>query len=98
MSGVLQLIPLKGADDVEKVVRLAGQLSPGTAAVLTFTVREEVASSDDDSAAAAAPHSLRHNDGATRPPRPDPTAAAALGNAFPVDAWTCVLNAVASGR
>ena len=97
LSGVLQLIPLKGDDDVEKVVRLAGQLSPGTAAVLTFAVREEGASAAAASAAAAAA-APTHISVGTLPPRPAPAAAAALGDAFPVDAWTAILNVMASSR
>ena len=110
-SGLFSLVPLNDDEDVEKAIGLMGQLCPGTASVLAIAVREE---EEAAFAAPAVPRSIGaavprepplpapplhgRGDGGPRAARLAPAAAAALGNALPVELWACILNAAASSR
>ena len=89
--------PLRDDEDVEKAVQL-WRRSPGTAGVIVITLQEGGASAASIPRSGGAAGSREPSLGASRQPRTAPAVTAALGNAFPVDAWACVLNAVACGR
>ena len=93
-GGASRTLPLKNDEDVEKAVLLWLRY-PGTAEIIDVTTREEgVAANLGGGAEVPWDPPLC----GSRPPRPAPIAAAALGNSFPVDAWACVFAAVACSR
>ena len=101
------VLPLRDDEDVEKALRL-WQPSPGNVGVIAIVVRGASASPAVHRCIGAvglgeppllAP--LLHGgggDGGPRAARLAPAAAAALGNALPVELWACILNAAASSR
>jgi len=100
LGGLSHLVPLKEDEDVLKAIQL-WLPPPGAGGGMAIAVcREEGGASN-----AAAPRSVCGAAGSWPPshslrrdPLPRSAPAVSLGNAFPVDAWTCVINAVASSR
>ena len=92
VGGALQLFPLKDDEDVEQAIQLTWKLCPGTEGVVPFAVSELGAA--DEAGTGALPFSLLLGGGGPLSPSPPAT----IGNTYPIDAWTCVLNAVISSR
>ena len=96
-GGASRTLLLKNDADVEKSVQLWG-CYPGTAGIIDIAMKEEGGAASNLGRGGGAAGSWEPPPGGSRPPRPAPAAAAALGNAFPVDAWARVFAAVVCSR
>ena len=101
-ADVLQLLPLISDEGVEKAIQLWHMTPSSAVGVITITTREGGAAGLSGSSPPLelppgelpVPHSFLRAGRGLLSPRPPP----ALGNALPVEMWTCMFNAIGSSR